>query len=291
MEYSLRELECFLAVAEELSFTRAAKRLRLAQPPLSRHVKMLEARIGTALFNREPRQITLTSAGLVLYEETHDIPRRLLAAGAAAGRTGRGEVSILRLGFVSAVMNDELVKKLKKFRVAHPAVQIMLSDLSPSDQIQALSEGRIDGGFIGVAPQEAVAGITLTPWYRESLVCVIPRDHPLTARKTVNLQTLSEEPMIAVAAAAAPAFVAQVRDLCQKAGFRPRVIQESPRAQAVALMVAAGSGIALLPESAAHFLSESVKALKLQGSPKITHVIARRSSVSPQILKFLDTLS
>lgn len=290
MDYSLRELECFIAVAEELSFTRAAKRLRLAQPPLSRHVRTLEAKIGAALFHREPRRSVLTPAGKALYEEVRDIPRRLTAAGQAARQKSREESVSLRLGFVSAVMNDRLVEILHGFRRKFPSVQIMLHDLTPSDQLGEIQEGRLDGGFIGMALPERPADIRFTSWHREPLACFVPAGHLLASRKAVAVKELAGHPFIAVSNAAAPAFASHVRGLCNEAGIVPRIILESTRAQAVALMVAAGSGIAILPVSLARFLSTAVVAVPLKRGPAITHVFASPLERSSPLLKNLTDL-
>jgi DNA-binding transcriptional LysR family regulator len=276
MNYSFRELECFIAVAEELSFTRAAERLHLAQPPLSRHIRTLEEKVGAELFLRRPRKISLTPAGMIFYEETRNIPRRMERAGEIAKRTSLGETARLRLGFVSAVMNDELIDIFRRFRKTHSGVQIMLHDLAPQEQLNAIADGRLEGGFIGLQPREARTGIRFVPWHKEPLKCFVPQGHVFEEKKILHLESAMDESFIAVASESAPAFAAHVRDLCGAAGFRPRVILESPRAQAVALMVAAGSGIAILPAALAGLFPESVRAIPLKGNPSITHVFACR---------------
>lgn len=287
MDYSFRELECFIAVAEELSFTRAAERLRLAQPPLSRHIRALEEKIGAALFLREPRKVSLTPAGTIFYEETRSIPRRLERAGEVARRTSLGETARLRLGFVSAVMNDELVDTFRRFRLAHPGVQIMLHDLSPQEQLNAVADGRLEGGFVGLQPREQPAGIRFIPWYQEPLRCFVPQGHVFEGRKSLDLRSLAGESFIAVSGESAPAFAEHVRSLCRIAGFRPRIILESPRAQAVAMMVAAGSGIAILPAALAGLFRDSVTAIPLKGRPSITHMFACRDQKPTSVLGHL----
>lgn len=276
MDYSLRELECFIAVAEERSFTRAAKRLNLAQPPLSRHIRVLEEKIGAKLFNREPRGVSLTAAANIFYEETKNIPRRLLRAGEAARRSASGEIARLRLGFVSAVMNDELSDIFRTFRSQHPEIQITLHDVPPQEQLEAIADGRLDGGFVGLEPLDPPAGIRFIPWRTESLICLVPTGHPLSERRSIRMEMLREESFVAVSSASAPAFSALVHDLCQAAGFRPRIILESPRAQAVALMVGVGSGVALLPATLAGLVKRSTHAISLRPATKITHVFACR---------------
>lgn len=290
MDYSLRELECFIAVAEELSFTRAALRLRLAQPPLSRHIRALEEKIGADLFLREPRKVSLTPAGMVFYEETRTIPRRLERAGEVAKRTSLGETARLRLGFVSAVMNDELIDTFRRFRETHRGVQVMLHDLPPQEQLNAVADGRLEGGFVGLQPRERPAGIRFVPWHKEPLKCFVPRGHAFEGRKSLSLKSLAGESFIAVSGESAPAFAEHVRGLCRAAGFRPRIILESPRAQAVALMVAAGSGIAILPAALAGLFRDSVRAIALQGNPSITHVFACRDQKPADALEHLIRL-
>lgn len=274
MDYSLREIECFIAVAEELSFTRAAKRLHLAQPPLSRHIRTLEEKMGALLFSREPRQVALTAAGAVFYEEVRQVPKVLTRAGDAARRCALGETERLRLGFVSAVMNEALVECFRRFRAQHPEVQVTLQDVPPNEQLKELVEGRLDGGFVGVIPSVRPPGIQFIPWYQEALMCYVPVGHRLAGSRSVALKALAEESFIAVSPESAPAYADHVRGLCKAAGFRPRIILESPRAQAVALMVAAGSGIAILPAALAQVMKQAVHAIPLKGNPKITHVFA-----------------
>ncbi len=291
MDYSLREIECFTAAAEELSFTRAARRLHLAQPPLSRHIRALEEKIGTNLFERARRTVTLTAAGALFYEETRGVLAQLVRAGESAKRSARGETDRLRLGFVSAVLSHELVEVFRVFRQAHPSVQILLQDSPPADQLLAIGRGQLDGGFVGLTPSDRPPGIQFLPWRRELLACFVPAGHRLTDRSSVALKELIGEPFVAVSSEAAPAFSAHVRALCRDAGFRPRIVLESPRAQAVAVMVAAGSGIALLPESLARVMGSATVAIPLKKAPPITHVFAHgASSPSAPMKQLLELL-
>lgn len=291
MEYSLRELECFHAVAEELSFTRAAQRLRLAQPPLSRHVRALEDKLGLRLFERTRPHVALTPAGRSFYEETRGVLAQLVRGAEAARRAHRGDTDRLRLGFVSAVLSPELVELLRRYRERQPSVQLLLHDAPPSEQIQLLQDGKLDGGFIGLKPLEAARGIHLQAWRPEPLACFLPAGHRLAAKPTIDLRDLAAEPFVAIASEAAPAFAAHVRRLCLAAGFRPRVLLESPRAQAVAVMVAAGSGVAILPESLSRVVGKAAVALPLAKPAQITHVFARPAGrPRPALQVLLDLL-
>ncbi|RYD25046.1 MAG: LysR family transcriptional regulator [Verrucomicrobiaceae bacterium] len=282
---TLRELECFTAVAEELSFTRAARRLHLAQPPLSRHIRALEDRLGVRLFERTAKGASLTAAGGRFKEETRGILTQLARAADTAKRAAHGELARLRLGFVSAVLTSELVDSFRRFRAEHAAVQILLHDLPPADQLREIAAGSLDGGFVGVLPPGESPGIQFTPWRREPLAAFLPADHPLVRRPWLTLADLARERFVAVAGEAAPAFAALVSGECRAAGFRPRVILESSRAQAVAVMVAAGSGVALLPQSLARIPGEGVAVIPLKEAPVITHVFAHAAGETPAGLR------
>jgi len=290
-DFSLRELECFLAVAEELSFTRAARRLRLAQPPLSRHVRNLEEKLGAPLFDRSNRRVALTAAGRAFREEARDILVRVSRAGESARRAARGENERLRVGFVSAVLSPELVGIFSGFRRAHPEIQLGLHDRLPAEQVQALEREELDVGFVGIAPERLPPNLEVTPWRDEPLMAFVPPDHPLAEAKGVALAELADEPFVMISAEAAPAFTSHLHALCREAGFRPRVVQEASRAQAVAAMTVAGSGVSVLPASL-HRITQNGVALRMPGGDPvcITHVVAHRSRPTLPTSAFLERL-
>lgn len=285
MDYSLRELECFTAVAEELSFTRAAQKLNLAQPPLSRHVRALEEKLGAALFQRGPRRVALTAAGAVFYDETRTVLPQLRRAGEATRRFAAGETTTLRLGFVSAVLSPELVETLRRFRARHPQVQLVVQDGSPAELLAGLRRGTLDGGFVGLRPLERTEGIQFVPWRKEPLAAFVPSGHPLAKRREVALGELAGEALVAVSTGGAPAFAAFLREVCGAAGFRPRIVVEAARAQAVAVMVAAGTGIALLPESLSRVVGAAAAVVPIKKAPTITHVFARAAGMPSVAMK------
>ena len=291
MEFSLRELECFTAVAEELSFTRAAAKLHLAQPPLSRHVLALEEKLGAPLFERAARRVTLTAAGALFYEETRTVLPQLRRAGETTRRFALGQTRRLRLGFVSAVLGAELTDLLRRFRQKHPSVQLIVQDGLPAELLAAVAHGTLDGAFVGLRPQEQTPGIVYHPWLTEPLAAFVPRDHRLAKKRELELAELAGEPLVAVSTEAAPAFAAFVRKRCGEAGFRPRIAVESTRAQAVAVMVAAGSGIALLPASLERVVGHAAVAVPIRNAPQLTHVFARKTGGGTDVVRlFLDVV-
>ena len=290
-EFSLRELECFIAVAEELSFTRAAERLRLAQPPLSRHIKALEGKLEVELLERSRRHVAITSAGLAFLAEARDILLRLRRAGEMARRTARGETDQVKVGFVSAVLSPELVGVFTRFGKKHPHIRMQLYDLLPSEQLEALARGEIEVGFIGVAPEKLPPGLEVTRWREEELLVFLPPNHPLAAKAWVKLAELANEPFVMISAAAAPAYHTYLHRLCLEAGFRPRIVQEAVRAQAVAALTVAGAGVAILPASLNRITGNGL-VLRRGGRAKsfLTHSVAHPVSLSVPAARVLAAL-
>ncbi len=290
-EYSLRELECFLSVAEELSFTRAAERLRLAQPPLSRHIRSLEEKLEVRLFERSQRHVALTPAGIAFREEARDILPRLRRAGDAAKRAARGETDRVSVGFVSAVLSPELVAVFTRFRKRNPEIRMHLHDQLPSDQLAGLIRGELDVAFVGVSPDKLSPGLAATRWREEALLAFLPPDHSLAKNTEVRLADLAAEPFVMISAEAAPAFASHLHRLCLREGFRPRVVEESSRAQAVAALTVAGAGVSLLPDSL-HRVTGNGIPLRCSGRTKagIVHSVIHGARPASSAAKFLEAL-
>jgi DNA-binding transcriptional LysR family regulator len=154
-----------------------------------------------------------------------------------------------------------------------------------------IAEGRLDGGFVGMAPARHPSGLTLVPWKREPLLLFLPPQHRLAATRRASLADLAGEAFIAVASDASPAFAAQFHQLCRAAGFRPRIVQEAARAQAVAVMVAVGSGIAVLPASLARPAGDALVSVPLADKgASITHMFAHRQRVANAALETFLTV-
>jgi DNA-binding transcriptional LysR family regulator len=242
----LRHLRYFAAVAEELHFGRAARRLGMAQPPLSQQIGRLEEMLGCALFTRRPR-VALTPAGEVLL----GVARRSLAQVAqgveTTRRAGRGEAGVLTVGFAASVMLAPLPAVIRAFRDRHPGVELRLRELSTSAQVQALADGTIDVGFLREpAPDPEIA---CEPLVREPFVAVLPPAHPLAGRRGIPLDELAEEPFVHFPREVAPTLHDQVMALCRQAGFSPRVVQVAQEWLTIVGLVEAGLGVSLAPAS------------------------------------------
>lgn len=287
---TITELLCFRTVAEELNFSRAAARLHMSQPPLSRHVQSLERKLGADLLIRNTRTVTLTNAGRLYLADVRVILSRLDAAGEAVRRSSQGETTRLRIAFVGALLEGKLFKILQRFRRAHPHCQIHLNDLPPNAQLEALATDEIDGAFIGALPATLPKELSAFIWKREKLSAVLPNSHPLAKQSSVRLSELAASPWVMVTRKSAPAFRKLVARLCMKSRFQPRVVEESDRVPAVLTMVAAEQGISILPESLRRLVSDEVSFVPLKDPGAILeHAFAYRArSAKAEIKAFAE---
>jgi len=282
----LRHLECFAAVAEELHFTRAADRLHLSQPPLSRHIKELESELGVVLFRRDRRNVALTDAGKAYARRIRSILSQLDAAREEARRVHRGEVGTLAIGFVSALTYEFLPEMLRRCRAAMPGVHLVLHDLVPSEQIEALAAGRIDIGFAGILPENCGPEIGHRVLFRDRMVAALPVGHSLASKKKVPLGALGQESWVFIEKATSPGYCLFIRQLCARAGFVPRIEHETKRAQAMLGLVAAGLGVTLVPGTIARFPSPGVAFRPLEESLFYEHVALYRQTAESALVAF-----
>jgi DNA-binding transcriptional LysR family regulator len=249
MDVELRHLRHFTAVAEERHFGRAAKRLRIAQPPLSRSIQQLEAAIGSPVFDRSrvrTQGVVLTAAGAALLEQVRRVDDAVGLALQQARRAGAGEIGRLAIGYPSSLTFSGLVEILRAFRKRRPNVELALSEAPPQLQLDALADGSIDVGFV----RGPIGSVDLATKVvrREPLVVALPPGHVLAKRTTVPLSALAREPFVSFPRARGPAFFDHLMQLCRDAGFTPRIVQEVAQLDLVSL-VAAGFGVALVPSS------------------------------------------
>jgi len=282
-----------VAVAEELNFSRAARRLNLSQPPLSRQIQSLEGKLGCRLFERNTRSVRLSNAGQMLLMDARRLLNELDVATQAVRRADAGETSRLRLGFVGALLDEELVELLQRFRDLYPRCQVHLTDLTPTPQLAALMDGKLDGAFIGAHPRDLRKGCKALVWKREQLMVTIPQRHVLANEKVLRFAQLREERWVMVSRESAPTFRSQFDEWCAKAKFRPMIAQESERLAAVLTMVAANHGISLLPASAQKLLGSGVSFVPLlagRSQPVLEHAFVYRRPVTMELLRFVELL-
>jgi DNA-binding transcriptional LysR family regulator len=294
IDYTLRELECFHAVAEELNFTRAAERLHLSQPPLSRHIRTLEERLGISLFERNKQRVALTSAGRLFLSETRGLLEHLTRAQQRVRDHASGVRHSLDIAFVGALLSENLTRALSDYQKTFPEVALTLHDKVPADQLRAFKKGSVDLGFIGPEPNELPTGITITPWMTEPLCAFMPDTHELAGRKRISIARLRTHSLVTVSHEAAPAYHHWLREKFVDAGVQPLIVQRADRAQAVCTMSAVSGHIALLTKSACAEI-EGCVSIPVTGQDgrflQLTHVIATRSNGPEQARYLLEALT
>ncbi|MCC3420019.1 MAG: LysR family transcriptional regulator [Microcoleus sp. PH2017_29_MFU_D_A] len=284
----LRHLRYFIAVAEELNFTRAAERLHMAQPPLSQQIQHLEAELGFQLFRRTKRTVVLTEAGQVFFEESQKILLQVDRAIQLGKQTSRGELGQLTVGFVSSAAHNVVPAILQAFRTRCPAVKLELHELTTNEQLQRLRFGRIDIGF--VRPPIEEDGINSEIVFREPLIVALPETHYLADRAVVELRELSAEPFILFPRSLAPGLYDPIVSLCLQAGFSPIAGQEAIQMQTIISLVAAEMGVAIVPASMQNFQRTGVVYKHLQEpSPIVSIALIWRDNPTPAVQRFLQT--
>ena len=244
----LRRLRYFVAVAEELSFTRAAERLHIAQPPLSIQIRALEQEIGASLFDRDQRHVYLTQAGKHLLERTRRILESVEAAKAEVRCAALGEVGTLHVGYTaSAMFTSSLTSAIKAFQSGFPHVLLTLHEMTSLDQLNGLLDRTLDGGILRKADVPVPAGIVVEEWYRAPLVAAMASDHPLAKKRPIRISDLKDQPLIMYPRESGIGLYWQVLRLCARAGFRPRIAREVLELTTIVGLVDAGEGIAIVP--------------------------------------------
>jgi DNA-binding transcriptional LysR family regulator len=244
----IRRLRYFLAVAEELSFTRAAERLHIAQPPLSLQIRALEQELGAQLFDRSQRHVYLTQAGRHLFERARDILAAVEAAKAEVRCAELGDVGMLHLGYASSAMfTSSLTSAIKQFQSAFPQVLLTLHEMTSLDQLNALHYQTLDAGIVRKTDVKLPRGIMIEEWYRAPLVAAIAHDHPLVRKRTIGIADLSAQPFIMYPRESGIGLYWQVLRLCTSAGFRPRIAREVQELTTIVGLVDAGEGVAIVP--------------------------------------------
>jgi DNA-binding transcriptional LysR family regulator len=244
----LRRLRYFVAVAEELSFTRAAERLHIAQPPLSIQIRALEQEIGARLFDRDQRHVYLTQAGRHLLERARRILESVEATKAEVRCAALGEVGTLHVGYTaSAMFTSSLTSAIKAFQSGFPHVLLTLHEMTSLDQLNGLLDRTLDGGILRKADAPVPAGIVVEEWYRAPLVAAMASDHPLAKKRPIRISDLKDQPLIMYPRESGIGLYWQVLRLCARAGFRPRIAREVLELTTIVGLVDAGEGIAIVP--------------------------------------------
>ena len=286
MAIELRHLKYFHAVAETLSFSRAAERLHIAQPPLSRQIRQLEDLLGVELIDRESRPIALTVAGKFYYEQTWQVLSRLREIEDGARRLVRHQRVWLGIGFVPSVMCGLLPEVIRCFRAAEPEVETGFTELLTMEQAAALKLGRIDVGF-GRLPIDD-PDIECVTLLREPLLAALPAWHPLASKMAIALAELARQALVVYPARPRPGYADQVLELFARHGAAPASVREANEMQTALGLVAAGIGVALVPASVGQGRRDSVVFRPVLEADAVSPVImnVRRGDTGAVLARF-----
>lgn len=243
----LRQLRYFIAVAEEMHFNRAAERLRIAQPALSQQIQRLERNLKTQLFIRTTRSVEITDTGRVLLEAARRVVAEAERAQSQVELATLGSTGLLRVGFVSSAALSLLPAMVNRMHEHLPQVRFQLQESTTERQIQSILEGQLDVGI--VREIEPIKGVHITPLKREALVVAVPETHPLAGRDSVQLAELGGEEFVVFPRNQVSRLYDLISALCIQAGFHIRIAQEAIQFPTILGLVAARTGIAIVPES------------------------------------------
>ena len=280
----LRHLRYFVAVAREQNFTRAAEKLHIAQPPLSRQVQALEDELRIDLIEAGSRPLRLTEAGRLFYEQAVQVLERVDEMKAMVARLHDADRTHFSMGFVASTLYGKLPEVIRAYRAARPNVELSLVELTSMEQIAALKEGRIDVGF-GRIPLDDPA-LYRQLLRNEKLIAAVPANRPaLTAADALELADLAAEPLIVYPKAPRPSYADQVLALFRDAGLKPPAVHEVKELQTALGLVAAEVGVCLVPASVERLRRDNVAYRPMTAIEAVSPIImsSRKGDRSPEL--------
>jgi DNA-binding transcriptional LysR family regulator len=285
----IKELEAFVAVAEELHFSRAAERLQMAQPPLSYRIQQLEKELKVRLFIRNTRSVTLTEAGERLLGPARKVLADLEIAKASVSSLTAGISGRVKIGFAGASTSKILPLLAQEVRRRYPGIDLVLQGQVYADAaLDQVASGRLDMGFVRLPIRRPEIASRVIE--HERLICALPSSHPLAGRREIRLEELAEDPFISFPAGSGSTLRTALLDTCAKAGVTPRIVQEAPDSYTILALVAAGAGATLTLTSVQHIQPVGVAYVPIAGEPIQLHAALawRKDNVSPAIARILE---
>ena len=286
----IRQLRYFEAVARTLNFSRAAERLHIAQPPLSRQIQQLEEELGVLLLDRSSRPIRLTNAGSFFYDQAVQILARLKEVEVATRRIGAGGSLWMGIGFVPSALYGYLPAVVRQFCQEHEHIEVSLLELTSVQQAEALNSGRIEVGIGRLAISDPRLENSLLS--EEPLIAAVPAHGPLGRETLIPLSRLVEETLITFPATPRPSFADQVLKQFNVRGHEPRRIYETNGLQTALGLVAAGMGVTIVPETVRRLQREDVAYCALADTGLTTPLImtVRKGDIAPHVAVFCDAI-
>ncbi len=285
-----RHLRYFLVLAEELHFGRAARRLAISQPPLSLNIQQLEASVGARLLTRNSKSVQLTAAGLAFVPAAQALLEQAVSAANLAKDVGQGMAGSLTIGFSGTMLFSGLPLILARFQEGHPRLRLLLKELSSSEQLVELAQGRLDLGFVHtmrVPPELSQIRVA-----SQAFVGCLPTTHALAGQTTLALAQLQGEPFAVVSKAVSPDYHERILALCAASGFDPEIRYELRHWLSVVSLVAQGMGVALVPAALQQSALAGAVFVPLQEDAMVyeTHCLWKTSRDSPALAAFVHAV-
>jgi DNA-binding transcriptional LysR family regulator len=287
-DVELRHLRYFVAVAEELHFGRAAKRLRLSQPPLSQQIRRLEELLGYALFVRTSRSVALTSAGEAYLERARRTLHTVQRDIEETRRIGEGEVGSLHIGFVGSAMLTMLPRIFGEYRARFPRVQLHLHESFTSQVAEGLENGSLDAGVLRDGDGQET--MTTTELFTEPYVAVLPVTHACAGQKSVSPGMLRGDPFVYYPRSAGSRAFEKPMTIFEEHGFRPQIVQEASHWLSILRLVGAGLGVSVAPACVRRIATGEVVCVPLRGVT-VTSVVElawRTGDQRPIVRQFVE---
>ncbi len=287
----IRQLKYFVAVAEELHFGNAARRLHISQPPLSQQIMKFEDELGVKLFARNKRSVSLTAEGKTLLEDARRILHLVERAQSNLEATAAGEGGKFKLGYIGPALETALADIIREYKVSYPGVQFTLNEMFTNDQLAAVRSGAVDAGVVRLFKHD-VSDLECTLFHKESYALVLPSGHRLESRKSVDIAEISSEPLIFFPRESQPRLYDEWMKVFADCGFSPRVVQEAGTKAAALALVAARMGISIVPESLARRNQQGVIFKKMTGKyPSLEiHVVHKKGEKFAALENFMGTV-
>lgn len=288
----LRHLRYFVAVAEELHFSRAAERLHISPPSLTEQIRNLERELGAALLTRTKRNVTLTDAGARFLDEARSTLRQAEQAALVARLAGRGETGRVEVGYASSAACSGLVTAaVAEYRRTHPLVSLSLSAMQAARQLEQLTEGRLDIGFLRTSTRYPT-GISSVIIATQPIVIALPSNHKLAKNTSISAAMLAEERFLAPTFETEVGLFQHTAAIGQQGKFVARIVDRIPDLFTMVTLVAAGVGIAVVPQSCSCIQIPGVvyKPLSTQTKPVELAAAFRRDERAPAVKAFIQQL-
>ncbi len=286
----LRHLHYFKAVAEELNFRKAADRLFISQPGLSRQIRQLEEELSVTLFDRDQRNVSLTAAGSYLKAEVDFLLNHLETIKGQLNQIQAGKIGELRIGFLGSASNQIIPRLMSKLNAYQPLVNVNLEELSNSLQVEMVQKDKLDIGFVRLnsVPDE----LEMKTIARDSFSLVVPTNHPIKAADFMSMNQFKEESFVLFSSDYSNFYYDQIIGICRDAGFSPKIQHKSVHALTIFKLVESGLGVAIVPTSIQEGYEINVRFMEIPDIPQFTELVViwktgNRNPVLKQVLALI----